>query len=616
MVFINLKNLIESINLVGPLIKSKIERNEYVINILKKYHLDPEHPPADFTAVYAYTLVEYGIGKPLPVLELFRRDEICTAFRDAFNQNNYAILQNEGELFLKWNKLGDEIRQIGVDPRREFAAFNVLFNNIVDCTRMPNEVKLERKIDTISTELNKILDKLDNLEIEEIRSEIDLFLQNHSVRRKQLTIDDILKTFPNHLYAFTKDNLNWKINSLRSIFLSNRTYGTVGTAYTFTDKTLLNNTITNILSNKFSLLYGNPGRGKTFYACSLIESSMYTFDVIVYYSPHAHFGKYQGITSVYEPINKILTIGCRLLFIVDDAHLIDQDLKHNLFLQLDDPNNSLLYLLMISRYQEEKVVPIKYLNDKIIINFNKIAEVIFDKILFNFIESHRIERGYDKIRSILEGGNLVFLTLILQSWEILLKQGNDPSFDEIRKHANRRFLGYYERNFTDNWRYINHIVSALFQYEIRIDKNYLSPVFNKQLAKYNLATYLKDRMVHKKLVAEEDENRLFYVFTDFDRGEEKDMMKNASEFRFYLEACERLLAFDKIRNLDHIEFTKLVLMDYVLFRPINIPEVEDRIRKNASRDEQENILKSLYSNLEVKKAIDDARLNILMNGLR
>lgn len=74
---IELGGLINAILGFGTAIaKDKLRRNEIVIKLLKKLKIDPDHPPADFTAVYQYALVEYGICKPKPVLEIFRQSEI------------------------------------------------------------------------------------------------------------------------------------------------------------------------------------------------------------------------------------------------------------------------------------------------------------------------------------------------------------------------------------------------------------------------------------------------------------------------------------------------------------------------------------------------------------
>ena len=84
----------------NPLIKEKIQRSETVIKLLKQFNLDPEHPLPDFSGVYAYTLVEYGVGKPKPLLELFRLEEIKQAFRKAFDHNNPSILLSEVDTFV------------------------------------------------------------------------------------------------------------------------------------------------------------------------------------------------------------------------------------------------------------------------------------------------------------------------------------------------------------------------------------------------------------------------------------------------------------------------------------------------------------------------------------
>ena len=57
---ISFDSLISAITgIVNPtaLIKNKVQRNETVIQLLKRFNLDPEHPPSDFSGVYAYTLV-------------------------------------------------------------------------------------------------------------------------------------------------------------------------------------------------------------------------------------------------------------------------------------------------------------------------------------------------------------------------------------------------------------------------------------------------------------------------------------------------------------------------------------------------------------------------------
>ncbi len=140
MIPINLDSLISAITgIASPtaFIKDKLQRNETVIKLLKKFNLDPDHPPADFSGVYAYALVEYGVGKPKLILELFRHKEIQQVFRKALDQNNPSILLKESETFLDGYALGDEIRELGIDPRREFAAFAAVFIEVAKRPRTP-----------------------------------------------------------------------------------------------------------------------------------------------------------------------------------------------------------------------------------------------------------------------------------------------------------------------------------------------------------------------------------------------------------------------------------------------------------------------------------------------
>jgi len=97
-----------------------LNRNERVIQLLKRLNLDPDHPPEDFTGVYQYALVEYGVGKPRPVLEIFRQAKIQELFCEALERNNPSILLKNGEDFLADFPLQAELQASNVDVRREF----------------------------------------------------------------------------------------------------------------------------------------------------------------------------------------------------------------------------------------------------------------------------------------------------------------------------------------------------------------------------------------------------------------------------------------------------------------------------------------------------------------
>ncbi len=153
-------------------LKDKFQRNETVIKLLKRFNLDPDAPPADFSGVYVYTLVEYGTGKPKQILELFRQKEIESAFRKAFESDSPAILIQAGDDYLNQSDLGQEIRNLGIDPRREFMAFAAVFMEVAKRTRTPAEVIEGNAIASLQKRLSMVMDRIERLPtLEGIRTE-------------------------------------------------------------------------------------------------------------------------------------------------------------------------------------------------------------------------------------------------------------------------------------------------------------------------------------------------------------------------------------------------------------------------------------------------------------
>jgi predicted NACHT family NTPase len=171
---LNLESIINAITgFASPIIKDKLQRNEIVIQLLKQFNLAPEHPPADFSGVYAYALVEYGVGKPKPLLELFRQELIKQAFRKAFDHNNPSILLSEVDTFIDGYALGDEIKVLGINVRREIAAFYIVFSEVAKRSRTPAEVLTNQAIASLHKKLATINEQLDRLPtLEGVRTEM------------------------------------------------------------------------------------------------------------------------------------------------------------------------------------------------------------------------------------------------------------------------------------------------------------------------------------------------------------------------------------------------------------------------------------------------------------
>jgi predicted NACHT family NTPase len=187
---LNLDAIINAISgIASPLIKDKLQRNETVIKLLKQFNLAPEHPPADFSGVYVYALVEYGVGKPKPFLELFRHEQIKQAFRKALDHNNPSILLSEVDTFIDAYALGDDIKTLGLDIRREVAAFATVFIEVAKRSRTPSDALMSQQIGSLHKKIAAITEQLDRLPtLEGIRTEIArLSSQNYPALPAALT---------------------------------------------------------------------------------------------------------------------------------------------------------------------------------------------------------------------------------------------------------------------------------------------------------------------------------------------------------------------------------------------------------------------------------------------
>jgi predicted NACHT family NTPase/predicted HTH transcriptional regulator len=171
---INTDLLIETIPETTQIpLKDKNQRNETVIKLLQQFNLNPEHPPSDFSGVYAYALVEYGVGKLKPLLEIFRHEEVKQAFRKAFDHNNPSILLSEVDTFLDGYSLGDKIRDLGVNVRREVAEFATVFIEVSKHSRSPGDVLMSHQLGSLHKRIASIQEQLSRLpNLEGIRTEI------------------------------------------------------------------------------------------------------------------------------------------------------------------------------------------------------------------------------------------------------------------------------------------------------------------------------------------------------------------------------------------------------------------------------------------------------------
>ncbi|RCJ38765.1 NACHT domain protein [Nostoc minutum NIES-26] len=111
----------------ASLVINQAQRNETVVRLLKEFKFDPVQPPKDVDGVYVYSLIEYGVGQPEAILNLFREREIKNAFWSAYTANNPLGFCKEVEKFLQGKDLEFDIRLLRIDLRVELEEFGEKF---------------------------------------------------------------------------------------------------------------------------------------------------------------------------------------------------------------------------------------------------------------------------------------------------------------------------------------------------------------------------------------------------------------------------------------------------------------------------------------------------------
>ncbi|MGB3788484.1 MAG: hypothetical protein WA949_10780, partial [Phormidesmis sp.] len=170
-----MKPLLDIISIVTkaaiPAASSLVQRNRLFIRVLKQCGLDPEHPPADFSGVYAYALVEYGLtyegSKRETLLALFGDPEIKTAFKQAFDRWSISPLNEGLDQRLnwegndsEWNFVATASRNQDIDVQKEVTVFFSAFVNVVKRSQTPKEHLQMVMLSQVYEELGKVRSQL------------------------------------------------------------------------------------------------------------------------------------------------------------------------------------------------------------------------------------------------------------------------------------------------------------------------------------------------------------------------------------------------------------------------------------------------------------------------
>ncbi len=85
------------------------QHNPDLIRELQKWGLDPNQPPQDLDAIYAWTLVKYyDESKSELVIKFFGEEKIRKAFLEDFTSNNLPKFLSEGEDFINRKGLNND----------------------------------------------------------------------------------------------------------------------------------------------------------------------------------------------------------------------------------------------------------------------------------------------------------------------------------------------------------------------------------------------------------------------------------------------------------------------------------------------------------------------------
>lgn len=146
-------------------IANQAQRNETIIKVLQSLNLDPTHPPQDCNGVYAYALVEYGVGKPQAILKLFRQREIKEHFWRSFGLSNFDDFINAVVHFIDSTQIGDEIvQELGLKAKQDIKPdispyleeFERVFTNVARLSRTPAEAMRDKDFREILASLNEL----------------------------------------------------------------------------------------------------------------------------------------------------------------------------------------------------------------------------------------------------------------------------------------------------------------------------------------------------------------------------------------------------------------------------------------------------------------------------
>lgn len=163
MPLIDLSTIVEAIiSIAVAETRDRIRHHEAVLKVRRKLQGKLVDPEPTFDSVYVHALIEYGIGKPRLLLELFGYSLVQDAFRESFPGPDWTRVKDETQPFLETHEAGVTLRRMDIDPTLEIARFSAVFNAMVQRSKSPAEVWRDQTLSDVVLRLEK-LDSIDDV---------------------------------------------------------------------------------------------------------------------------------------------------------------------------------------------------------------------------------------------------------------------------------------------------------------------------------------------------------------------------------------------------------------------------------------------------------------------
>lgn len=126
----------------------RARKHEAVQRVLRKLGRDFDPASQDFSDVYNYTLVAFGMGKPPVIVEVFYQPPVRDLCRRAFDTGDTKLAEGEIRELIDWPAL-EKILVLDVSPERLLREFLESFQDAVSRSRTVVQISQDRKLSQI-----------------------------------------------------------------------------------------------------------------------------------------------------------------------------------------------------------------------------------------------------------------------------------------------------------------------------------------------------------------------------------------------------------------------------------------------------------------------------------